>query len=115
MSARAMRGLGFSDEDRGPMVDELRQAMKGTINAGVSWGPEAHKMTAEERAAMFLDIQWAIERGHSNRVELLDSTPIDWRYNLRRDSWTLEFTPSLLKPWIGDSRSIRRRPVPGFP
>lgn len=100
----AMRGLGFADDAAGPAVDELRRSLasRGVTNAGVSWGPEAHTLTDHERAMIFLDVQWQVERGHAAEVKLMDSAPLDWTFSTKTMRWSLRFRPSLIAPWLGD-------------
>ena len=75
-----MANIGFLETDNGPYVTELRDmlANKGMNNMGISWGPRADQMSAEDRAKSLLSVEWGIRRGHSHCVYDLDAR-IDWR------------------------------------
>lgn len=85
-----MRSMGFSDNENGPFVSQLRknvekQVANGLVRrSGGTWAPECFDekgrftITAEDRAKAMLAYDWALEREHSFRVECIDG--FEWRY-----------------------------------
>lgn len=45
----------MSDDEKVSAVDQLRDRLKDAKNFHVDWGPEAHKLTPDERAQAILD------------------------------------------------------------
>lgn len=79
---------------------ELRRqyAERGVDRAHASWVGEA---SAEERARELLRLQWAIERGHYNRVECLDGW-CGWTCNLATGRRRFYVRWRRLPAWLGD-------------
>lgn len=79
-----MAGMGFATSDIGPNVTELRvivghQIDNGLINRSAgTWAPEhgpaGMKLSAEERAAAFLEVESAIEKRMYRQLDFRDET-----------------------------------------
>ena len=103
--------MGFPPTATGPYVTALRalvrkQVANGMTNrSGGSWDTENHPdiwQQHEERARCILEWDWEIEHGHSCRVELVDSGPINKRFDTDTMRWYWRFRPQLIRPWIAD-------------
>lgn len=81
-----LEGFGFGPEDNGEYVDELRSLYetKHVKRGHVWWGPDAGKMTADERAKVLLDSEWQIARGHSIAIDHFGCRWNHFRCHLRR-------------------------------
>lgn len=101
-----MTRMGFQPNDPNPYVAALRKVVERQISEGMvtrsygSWAPGNH--SDEVRAKAFLEVEWEMQHGHSYRQEVMDSTPIDWRFNTKTMCWHLEIKPRRLLPWLGD-------------
>jgi hypothetical protein len=105
---KLMHNAGFTDADVGPFASELRAALErkqadglvsmsaGTWADGPFWTIEA-----EVRAQAILGMEWAMERGHSYRVECLDP-PIEWQHNARTMKRSLRVSWHKMPAWLGD-------------
>lgn len=103
-----MLNMGFPEDANGPYVTALRalireQVADGMMNrSGGTWASDEIWSDHEERARCFLEIDWDIKQGHSCRVELLDSAPIRWAYNIKTRRRVLRVRPKLILPWLRD-------------
>jgi len=105
--------MGFPATETGPYVtmlraDILRQVRDhGLMNrSGGTWAheldPDEPVPTMEERARELLAWDWELEHGNTVRIELGDSAPIQWRFNVKTMRWRLQIRPHLLAPWLRD-------------
>jgi hypothetical protein len=100
--------MGFPDDATGPYVTALRTLVREQVSQGMTnrsggtWADPAIWNDHEERARCFLEIDWDLKQGYSCRVELLDTAPLMWRYNLRTMRRHIEFRPDLIRPWLAD-------------
>lgn len=113
-----MLNIGFPPTETGPYVTELRehiarQMAYGMTNRSAGTFAEecyardenrfitGYNISPEERARAMLEMDWAMENGHSYRTECIDP-PIGWRYNVKTMRRTLKVRWSRLLPWVGD-------------
>jgi hypothetical protein len=78
-----MLGMGFAVADIGPNVTKLRSLIAGQIEKGLryhsagTWGPEhgpaGMKLSPEERASSFIEVQEAIDAGNYTELDFVDS------------------------------------------
>lgn len=97
-----MARMGFTPTDLGPYVSQLRvltarRMSEGMVNASSgTWADECYerdergfitgyKISAEERARAFLEVEWEMEHGHSCLIEMVDS--LTWRRWYRFPAW----------------------------
>lgn len=92
-------------------------AAKGIDPRQAYWGPRAGELTDEERARHLLAINWQIERGHCNRVRVIDAEIIEKRYMIptKKTTYRINFSiiPDLLldkiDKLVADIRKFRDR------
>ena len=69
--------MGFTAADQGPNVTALRASIERQVRdhglAGASYGSWVGNPDAETRAKAHLGVEWAIQHGHSCRIEHVDS------------------------------------------
>lgn len=98
---------GFSNSDTGPFVTALREQTRKQVRNGLTdrspgtWGPEGAKLDAEGRAKALLAVQWAIERGHTYRVECLES-PFRRVFDARTMKRRMVVHWDQIRPWLSD-------------
>lgn len=106
-----MLRMGFPVEATGPYVTALRAKIREQVGHGMvsrsagSWDTENHPdiwSHHEERARCILEMEWAIERGHCHRTEVLDCYPINRRFSTKDMRWHYDFRPDRIMPWIRD-------------
>lgn len=78
-----MWGMGFTAAQKGPNVTKLRSIMAKQIENGLkfhsagTWalehGPAGMKLSPEERAAAFIEVQEAIDAGQYTELDFADS------------------------------------------
>lgn len=78
-----MSRMGFEPTDTGPYVSDLRKLVKRQMSEGMvnrsagTWAPKyglaGNRLSPEERARCFLEVEWEMEHGHSYEVKNLDS------------------------------------------
>lgn len=106
-----MYRMGFSEADTGPMVTELRTLIKRQVSQGLvnrsagTWAPEhglaGMKLSPEERARVFLEVEWELEQLHSCEVKCMD--PVwGWKYDFKKEKWKFFFRGDRLIPKVGD-------------
>lgn len=85
-------------------VEELRQknAERSVTYTNVFWGPDAYKLSEEERARHLLAIMWQIERGHTATVKCIDGFPIQRYYSFTKNRWHWRANWGEFWPWIQD-------------
>lgn len=100
-----MLRMGFPETEDGHYVTLFRAMIAREVECGMvdhSYGTWAGDISCEERAKMFLALDWARRRGHQCRVELIDR--LTWRRFWRRKDKV-----EMLAAWTRDG--VRRAVV----
>lgn len=110
MTAEEMlANAGIGPDDVGPFCKELRAKYEAQVAGGLcarhwSWGPDAFKISAEERARHLLGMDWRFERGHTCRIEAIDGLMF-FQHVVRDGKYVRKFRWRTFRdviPWLGD-------------
>lgn len=117
-ASEMMLKMGFPPSETGPYVTELRalierKSAEGRVGcSGVTWADECYelddagfitgyKISHEDRAKAMLEMEWAVDNGHSYRVSTVD--PIICRtFNTTTMRRGIRVRWSSILPWVGD-------------
>lgn len=104
--------MGFAPADVGQNVSALRKEIGRQVRehgltdrSDGTWapehGPRGMKLSAEDRARAFLELEWELAQGHYCKQSIIDP-PFGWRCDLLRKKWRYEIVFSDVPTWIGD-------------